>query len=50
MSKIVHKNHKGIERCKNVILECIFWSNVNFDTINTVENCESCMKYGNNNS
>ena len=50
MLKIIHEGHMGIERCKNLIKDLIFWPNINSDIKNIVENCDACMKYKNNNS
>lgn len=50
MLKLIHEGHIGIERCKNLIKDLIFWPSIYSDIKNFVENCEACMKYKNNNS
>ena len=41
--KVLHKNHLGVSRMKQVAREYVFWGGINKDIENFVGRCESCQ-------
>jgi hypothetical protein len=50
MLKLIHEGHMGIERCRNLIKDVLFWPGISNDIKNIIESCEVCLKYRNNNT
>lgn len=46
LSKI-HEGHMGIQRCKDLARQSVYWPNLYNDIENVVSNCEICMRYQN---
>lgn len=45
----IHEGHMGVQRCKNLASQFIYWPNIYSEIENLVSNCEICMKYQNSN-
>ncbi|XP_037828511.1 uncharacterized protein K02A2.6-like [Lucilia sericata] len=45
----IHEGHLGIQRCKNLARQSVYWPGIYNDIENIVTNCESCMRYQNSN-
>ena len=46
---ILHEGHMGIQRCRNLARQTVYWPNIYNDIANIVNNCEICLKFRNSN-
>ncbi|KAL1449327.1 hypothetical protein WDU94_000522 [Cyamophila willieti] len=46
----MHEGHCGISASKNLVRGIIFWPSMNADIENFIRDCQTCLKYSNNNS
>ncbi|XP_055620700.1 uncharacterized protein K02A2.6-like isoform X2 [Toxorhynchites rutilus septentrionalis] len=44
--KLLHANHIGIVKMKQLARQTVFWSGMNMDIENFVKKCEACIKMG----
>lgn len=47
---LLHEGHQGINSCKRLARESMYWPTINSDIENLIGNCEICLTYRNNNS
>ena len=44
MKERIHMGHVGIEHCKALAWQLMYWPNINADTTNMVSNCSACLE------
>ncbi|KAL7882928.1 hypothetical protein SRHO_G00005860 [Serrasalmus rhombeus] len=45
MLQKVHEGHLGMEKCKRMACEVMFWPRINQDISDLVSSCQTCLKY-----
>lgn len=47
--KQIHEGHLGMQRCKNLARQSVYWPGIYSEIDNLVSNCEICMRHQNSN-
>ncbi|XP_055856265.1 uncharacterized protein K02A2.6-like [Episyrphus balteatus] len=42
---LLHEGHMGIERCRNLAKQSIYWPNIDQDILNVIKNCDVCIRH-----
>ena len=44
MKEQIHQGHLGIEKCKAIARQVMYWPNINADILDMVSNCSICIE------
>lgn len=47
--KLIHEGHQGMNSCKKLVRNSMYWPNINNDIDNYISNCDICLTYRNSN-